>query len=190
LPGAPAWCAAAKPAASILHRGAAARYGWVRPRCLRNRSSCSAVGLPRARRATCGTAGGCGPAPTIGNHGPRILAGWIAVGGLRLSGASTRASRWLGIVARLAGLSERVKPILFSREGKLLIAGARTRAESGEVQYGDAIGRKLRLLLAVRMERCGLLDTTSGKGERRQSRELGTRNGIQCGRHAGHLGRP
>jgi len=47
-------------------------------------------------------------------------------------------------VARLAGLSERVKSILFSRDGKLLIAGARTRAESGEVQYGDAIGRKLR----------------------------------------------
>jgi hypothetical protein len=80
-----------------------------------------------------------------------------------------------GTVARLARLSDRVDSILFSRDGKLLIADAGTPAEFGEVQFWDAIEKKLNamtlaneavsgvrfrrtaraLLLAVRMERCG-----------------------------------
>ena len=48
-----------------------------------------------------------------------------------------------GFAARLPGLSERVQSLVFSRDGKMLVAAGGTPGEFGEVQFWDVAGRKL-----------------------------------------------
>ena len=49
-----------------------------------------------------------------------------------------------GIVARLAGKSERILSVSFSSDGKLLVAGGGTPAQFGEVQVWDLTSGKLK----------------------------------------------
>jgi WD40 repeat protein len=49
-----------------------------------------------------------------------------------------------GMVGRLIGLSDRIQSLVFSRDGKVLVAAGGTEARFGEVQLWDVESRKLR----------------------------------------------
>jgi len=57
-----------------------------------------------------------------------------------------------GFGARLPGLSERVQSLVFSRDGKMLVAAGGTPGEFGEVQFWDMARRKLQHSMTLTRE--------------------------------------